>query len=142
MRSVRVRRHVNSLESPEVNVARTLFQSEAFDGGAMPLETVRETPPASEPAQAPSSDEAPTADFAKMISTKVHDINQPLAVIRMASESLLEELELAETEAIRPALRDFLTKKIERITAQSVRASELIGELRAYVRKPAAPPAE
>jgi PAS domain S-box-containing protein len=69
-----------------------------------------------------------------------HEINQPLTVIRFASESLREELEGAEGAALPKPLADFIQLKLDRIIGQTDRAAGIIRDLRAVARKPANDP--
>jgi len=69
-----------------------------------------------------------------------HEINQPLTVIRFASESLREELEGPEGEALPEPLADFIRVKLDRIIGQTDRAAGIIRDLRAVARKPANDP--
>jgi PAS domain S-box-containing protein len=79
-------------------------------------------------------------NLGEMASGIAHEINQPLAVIRLASDSLCEELDMPEAETIEPSLRDLLKRKLERIGAQTERASGIIRELRTLARKPSDDP--
>jgi PAS domain S-box-containing protein len=76
------------------------------------------------------------ANLGEMASGVAHEINQPLAVIRMAADSLQEELESEEAQADLPALFDFMKAKLKRISVQTDRASDIIRELRTVARKP------
>jgi len=76
------------------------------------------------------------ANLGEMASGVAHEINQPLAVIRMAADSLQEELESEEAQADLPALFDFMKAKLKRISLQTDRASDIIRELRTVARKP------
>lgn len=76
------------------------------------------------------------ANLGEMASGVAHEINQPLAVIRMAADSLHEELESEEAHADLPALFDFMKGKLKRISLQTDRASDIIRELRTVARKP------
>jgi PAS domain S-box-containing protein len=69
-----------------------------------------------------------------------HEINQPLTVIRFASESLREELEGADGAALPRPLADFIRLKLDRIISQTDRAAGIIRDLRAVARKPANDP--
>ena len=71
-----------------------------------------------------------------MATGMAHEINQPLAVIRMAAEGLLEELDTPEATADPVSIADLLKAKLERIVNQAERASTLVGELRSVARKP------
>jgi PAS domain S-box-containing protein len=74
------------------------------------------------------------ANLGEMASGIAHEINQPLAVIRLAADSLLEELELPDADP--EALNAFMREKLDRIAAQTERASRIIRELRGVARKP------
>jgi PAS domain S-box-containing protein len=81
-------------------------------------------------------DSARLANLGEMATGMAHEINQPLAVIRMAAEGLLEELDTPEATADPVSLFDLLKAKLERIVNQAERASTLVGELRSVARKP------
>jgi len=76
------------------------------------------------------------ATLGEMASSIAHEINQPLAVIRLAAETLSEEFQLAEPDAIPADLREFTERKLERIANQTERASTIIRDLRIFARKP------
>ncbi|HYC64082.1 MAG TPA: ATP-binding protein [Reyranellaceae bacterium] len=76
------------------------------------------------------------ANLGEMASGVAHEINQPLAVIRMAADSLQEELESDEAKTDPIGLFDFMKEKLRRISAQTDRASGIIRELRTVARKP------
>ncbi len=76
------------------------------------------------------------ANLGEMASGVAHEINQPLAVIRMAADSLQEELDGADVTADPAALFEFMKEKLKRISAQTDRASGIIRELRTVARKP------
>jgi PAS domain S-box-containing protein len=76
------------------------------------------------------------ANLGEMASGVAHEINQPLAVIRMAADSLQEELESEEAKNDPIGLFDFMKEKLRRISAQTDRASGIIRELRTVARKP------
>ena len=76
------------------------------------------------------------ANLGEMASGVAHEINQPLAVIRMAADSLQEELESEEAKTDPIGLFDFMKEKLRRISAQTDRASGIIRELRTVARKP------
>jgi C4-dicarboxylate-specific signal transduction histidine kinase len=69
----------------------------------------------------------------QMAAAMAHELNQPLAVIRMAAENALDEIDL---EPIPDAgMADFLRSKLKRISDQTDRASKVINQLRAHARK-------
>jgi PAS domain S-box-containing protein len=69
----------------------------------------------------------------QMAAAMAHELNQPLAVIRMAAENAIEELELEPPADC--ALATFLKSKLKRISDQTDRASKVIGQLRAHARR-------
>ncbi len=81
-------------------------------------------------------DSSRLANLGEMATGIAHEINQPLAVIRLAAESLREELDSPEAKAVPPDLADFIISKLERITGQTERASAIIRDLRTVARKP------
>ena len=81
-------------------------------------------------------DSSRLANLGEMASGVAHEINQPLAIIRLAAESVTEELELTDKAAIARPLSDFLKQKLERIANQTERASGIIRDLRNVARKP------
>ncbi len=81
-------------------------------------------------------DSSRLANLGEMATGMAHEINQPLAVIRMAAESLVEELEMPEAASITPDLAELLHFKLTRIAGQTERAAKLVNELRAVARKP------
>ena len=80
------------------------------------------------------------ANLGEMASGIAHEINQPLAVIRLAADSLREEFAAPELAALSAETRDFIIQKLERIAAQTERASGIIRDLRTVARKPANDP--
>ncbi len=76
------------------------------------------------------------ANLGEMASGVAHEINQPLAVIRLAAESVVEELEGPDAIHLPGPLADFLKQKLERIASQTERASDIIRDLRTVARKP------
>ncbi len=76
------------------------------------------------------------ATLGEMASSIAHEINQPLAVIRLAAETLHEEFQLAAPDAVPAELREFAGRKLERIASQTERASTIIRDLRIFARKP------
>ena len=71
-----------------------------------------------------------------MASGIAHEINQPLAVIRLATNSLREELESPEAAGLPEASREIVRQKLDRITGQTERASGIVRDLRTVARKP------
>ena len=76
------------------------------------------------------------ANLGEMASGVAHEINQPLAVIRLAAESVVEELEGPDAIDLPGPLAEFLKQKLERIAGQTERASGIIRDLRTVARKP------
>jgi len=81
-------------------------------------------------------DSSRLANLGEMATGMAHEINQPLAVIRMAADSLLEEFEATEAASIPAELAELVKAKLARISSQTERASDLVNELRAVARKP------
>jgi PAS domain S-box-containing protein len=69
----------------------------------------------------------------EMAAAMAHELNQPLAVIRMAAENTLEELDLEPPPDA--AMADFVRSKLRRIADQTDRAAKVINQLRAHARK-------
>ena len=82
-------------------------------------------------------DSSRLANLGEMATGMAHEINQPLAVIRMAADSLLEELDTPEAAAMPTELAEFIKAKLAHISSQTERASGLVKELRTVARKPA-----
>ncbi len=80
------------------------------------------------------------ANLGEMASGIAHEINQPLAVIRLATDALREEFDSLEVAALPAEMRDFVVQKLDRIVAQTERASGIIRDLRTVARKPANDP--
>jgi PAS domain S-box-containing protein len=80
------------------------------------------------------------ANLGEMASGIAHEINQPLAVIRLAADSLREELDAPEVAVLPTETRDFMVQKLDRIASQTERASGIIHDLRTVARKPANDP--
>lgn len=76
------------------------------------------------------------ATLGEMASSIAHEINQPLAVIRLAAETLNEEFQLSPPDSVPAELREFTGRKLERIANQTERASTIIRDLRIFARKP------
>jgi PAS domain S-box-containing protein len=69
----------------------------------------------------------------EMAATVAHEVNQPLQVIRLATEVTIEEMGEAATRGEKVD-EGFVQGKLERIMAQVERASRLVKELRAHSR--------
>ena len=81
-------------------------------------------------------DSSRLTNLGEMASGIAHEINQPLAIIRLAAESVTEELDMPDAAQLSPPLTAFLKQKLERIAAQTERASGIIRDLRTVARKP------
>jgi PAS domain S-box-containing protein len=81
-------------------------------------------------------DSSRLANLGEMASGVAHEINQPLAIIRLAAESVSEELDMVAESDIASPLSDFLKQKLKRIASQTERASGIIRDLRTVARKP------
>jgi PAS domain S-box-containing protein len=81
-------------------------------------------------------DSSRLANLGEMATGMAHEINQPLAGIRMAADSLIDELETPEASAVPADLAEFIKAKLARISSQTERASSLVNELRTVARKP------
>ena len=81
-------------------------------------------------------DSSRLANLGEMATGMAHEINQPLAVIRLAADSLLEELDTAEAASMPAALSEFIKAKLDRIAKQTERAAGLVNDLRSVARKP------
>ncbi len=86
-------------------------------------------------------DSARIAHLGEMATGMAHELNQPLAVIRMTTEGLIEELEIPEAAAMPSELGELFRSKLDRICKQVERASGLVRTLRSVARKPANDPA-
>jgi PAS domain S-box-containing protein len=73
------------------------------------------------------------ATVGEMAATMAHEIAQPLQVINLAAGSAHDELQQA-ADAGSHADAEYLASKLTRISAQTERASRIIGELRSFVR--------
>lgn len=80
-------------------------------------------------------DSARIAHLGEMATGMAHEINQPLAVIRMATESLIEELDSREAAVMPAELGKFIRTKLDRICKQVERASGLVRSLRSVAHK-------
>ena len=76
------------------------------------------------------------ANLGEMATGMAHEINQPLAIIRMATETLQDELSMPEASSIAPGTMTFIQEKLARILGQTERAAKLVNELRAVARRP------
>ena len=76
------------------------------------------------------------SNLGEMASGIAHEINQPLAVIRLAADALREELEGPEAAALPEASMEIVRQKLDRITGQTERASGIVRDLRTVARKP------
>jgi PAS domain S-box-containing protein len=81
-------------------------------------------------------DSARLAHLGEMATGMAHELNQPLAVIRMATESLIEELDAPEAVAMPVTLGEVIKSKLDRISKQVERASGLVRSLRTVAQKP------
>jgi PAS domain S-box-containing protein len=81
-------------------------------------------------------DSSRLTNLGEMATGMAHELNQPLAVIRMATESMIEELEASEAAAMPADLGEFIKGKLDRICKQVERASGLVRSLRAVAHKP------
>lgn len=80
-------------------------------------------------------DSSRLANLGEMATGMTHEINQPLAIIRMAADSLIEELEILDAGVFPAELAEFIKSKLARISSQTERASTLVNELRTVARK-------
>jgi PAS domain S-box-containing protein len=69
------------------------------------------------------------ATLGEMATAVAHELNQPLNIIRIASDSAIDVLETEDTD------RDFLCSKFERISRQTERAASIIDHMRIFGRK-------
>ncbi len=65
----------------------------------------------------------------EMATAMAHELSQPLNVIRMAADSTIERIEEGAADA------QYLGVKLERISAQTVRAARIIDHMRIFGRK-------
>jgi PAS domain S-box-containing protein len=72
------------------------------------------------------------ATLGEMASSVAHELNQPLAVVRLAAEAVVE----MTMESPAGELRDAMVQKLERIVTQTERAAGIIRDLRTYARRP------
>jgi PAS domain S-box-containing protein len=86
-------------------------------------------------------DSARLATVGQMATGMAHEINQPLTVIQFAAESMLNDV---ADGLHRSDIDDFeseLNTRLNRITAQTQRAANIVRELRIFARKPTDKPA-
>jgi PAS domain S-box-containing protein len=76
------------------------------------------------------------ANLGEMATGVAHELNQPLAVIQLATDSLREELTMPELQGLPAGTVEFFDQKLARIIGQIERASAIIRDLRAVARKP------
>jgi PAS domain S-box-containing protein len=76
------------------------------------------------------------ANLGEMASGVAHELNQPLAIMRLAADRLREEIAMPELQALPAGTAEFFDQKLARIVGQIERASAIIGDLRAVARKP------
>jgi C4-dicarboxylate-specific signal transduction histidine kinase len=75
---------------------------------------------------------AKLSKLGEMAAAMAHELNQPLAVIRMAAENAMQEMEIAPPQDA--GLAEFLNIKLTRIAGQTERATKVISQLRAHAR--------
>ncbi|MDI1264461.1 MAG: ATP-binding protein [bacterium] len=76
------------------------------------------------------------ASLGEMATGMAHEINQPLTVIRLATDTLDEELESPEAAALPAALGTVIRAALYRISSQTERAASLVRNLRTVARAP------
>jgi PAS domain S-box-containing protein len=82
-------------------------------------------------------DSARIAHLGDMATGMAHELNQPLAIIRMSTEGLIEELDMPEAEAMPADMIDLFRGKLDKICKQVERATGLVKTLRSVAQKPA-----
>ena len=82
-------------------------------------------------AQAQLVQAAKLATLGEMATSVAHEINQPLNVIRIASESAIEEL---EPEGAATIDREFVHSKVAQVIKQTERAATIIDHMRIFGR--------
>ena len=82
-------------------------------------------------------DTARIAHLGDMATGMAHELNQPLAIIRMSTEGLIEELDMPEAEAMPADMLDLFRSKLDKICKQVERATGLVKTLRSVAHKPA-----
>ena len=83
-------------------------------------------------AQAQLVQAAKLATLGEMATSVAHEINQPLNVIRIASESAIEEL---EPEGAATIDREFVHSKVAQVIKQTERAATIIDHMRIFGRR-------
>ena len=83
-------------------------------------------------AQAQLVQAAKLATLGEMATSVAHEINQPLNVIRIASESAIEEL---EPEGAATIDREFVHSKVAQVIKQTERAASIIDHMRIFGRR-------
>jgi PAS domain S-box-containing protein len=81
-------------------------------------------------------DSSRLATVGEMASGVAHEINQPLAIIRFAAESLQEQLQDTPREAPLAEATGLIDAKLTRIVTQTERAAAIIQELKGFSRRP------
>jgi len=71
------------------------------------------------------------ATLGEMATGLAHELNQPLNIIRMSSDTLTEVLKEDDIPS-----HDFLNKRLERISSQTQRAASIIDRMRVFGRTP------
>lgn len=74
------------------------------------------------------------ATLGEMATSVAHELNQPLNVIRMASENVIRKLNKGSMD------KEYLQAKLQRISAQTERAAAIIDHMRMFGRKALEPP--
>ncbi len=77
------------------------------------------------------------ANLGEMATGMAHEINQPLTVIRMAADTVCEELEMPDAAAIPREMSVLFRENLARISKQTERAAALVQNMRTVARKPA-----
>jgi len=85
-------------------------------------------------------DSSRLATLGEMASGVAHEINQPLAVIRFAAESLQDQLQDVPPDAAFASAAGLIDTKLSRIIAQTERAARIIQELKVFSRRPETTP--
>jgi PAS domain S-box-containing protein len=69
------------------------------------------------------------ASLGEMATSVAHELNQPLNTIRMAASNITDRIELNTVTT------EYLSRKLQRIDEQAVRASKIINHMRMFGRK-------